>query len=159
VISLSAGFTDAEDPTPVGFVVLSPITPAITGLYFSTLEASITLTDAGTNGVTASSSSLPQLFQATVEGVGVIDLGGSLITGPGTFSFMSSTIKNASDFGGSIDSFGISISFEGSGGEDSYSLTATHTLEALVSAPSALMLLGLGLTGIGIQQRKENKAA
>ena len=78
--------------------------------------------------------------QATIESIGVIDAGPAVSSAGAYGPFTMSTMLNPIAFGGSIDAFGLMVSFMASGGGDQYSFVARHEITTPVPEPSALLL-------------------
>ena len=155
-VDANIAVVDFGAPTSFSFFFSKP-TAGLTGLFTSTLTISGTLTDATGDGVAIGLGSLPAIAQATIEGIGVIDLG-PISSSAGAYGpYTLSTIIDSADYGGTIDQMGLSIAFQLSGNDDQVAFSATHTLETVesrVPLPATLVLFASALVGLGWSRRR-----
>lgn len=163
VISAAVSVVDFETPTQFAFTFISPITP-LSGLNSYSFTGSITMTDAGRDGVTASplSSAISPEFWRLEAGNGttwslVDDIGGTVpLSGAGPFDFTASGLFDCTALV-ECSRLRLSFAFGLSGGDDGLSGTGTFKLgPEAVPEPGTLLLIGLGLAGLGLGRR--NKA-
>jgi hypothetical protein len=154
--SLNVAVTDVGTPTTFSFSSPKPVGP-LTGMFLSELTISATLTDANGNrsDISALQASFSALAQATIDGIGVYDLGPDAVLGGPYGPFQTSMIVDSASFGGTIEMIGVALAFLGSGNDDQFFFTLTHTLSTLtVPEAQTLALAGLGLAGVAAAGRR-----
>ncbi|MEQ8662660.1 MAG: PEP-CTERM sorting domain-containing protein [Gammaproteobacteria bacterium] len=150
-VDLTVGITDAGAPSAFSFSVQKPIGP-LTGLLVSTLAISGTLTDgAGDPAGVAVSAVGPFLLSGLINGSELpFGIGPDAFVGGPYGPFSLATVIDAAAFGGGIASFGALLAFTGSGDDDLYTFTVSHTLATLAAPePASLALIVAGLLGAG----------
>jgi hypothetical protein len=173
-ITAVIGFDDLGDASSFDVNIVSLLNPPLNGQGLSVLSINGTFLDGGNDGGSASPL-LPApppeqdkgIAQATVEGGPVAIAGPEVFfpppppgEDPSTQAYPmdeTTTLINCANFGGTCDSYDLLISFMGSGGDDRYTFTATHSIDiaSAVPEPTALSLLGIGLIGLVWLGRKK----
>lgn len=164
ILVLAFAAVDIGAPSTFTVSLISPLFPALSGQILSNLSVVGGLTDGSTpgDGSSVSPNANPLVAQATIEGTGVGDAGPAVAYAydpTRAFSYGPYNVSNIVDcanFGGTCDSFDLSISFLGAGGNDGYAFTAIHEIKE-VPEPASFLMLGAGL--LGLTRRKFSKAA
>ena len=159
--SLNVAVIDLGTPTTFSFSSAKPI-GSLTGMFLSELTIFGTLTDANGNrsDISALQASFSALAQATIDGIGVYDLGPDAVIGGPYGPFQTSMVIDAASFGGTIEMIGVALAFLGSGNDDQFAFSLAHTLSTLtVPEAQTLALVCLGLAGIAAAGRRRATAA
>lgn len=154
---MSASLTVTDFGTPTTFLVtfFGPLILGANAFAF-TLDGSATLSDSGSDGVSAGESTqfgLNGIVFGAVDGVGLASLGAGGIAGTGVHPLGPATGN------GNCVSCGtqaLAMGFTSSGGGDQVAITATLDLSTgnAVPEPGTLALLGLGLAGLAALSKR-----
>lgn len=182
VSTFTAALSALDDGAPDKFGVVSTPEPLITGPtslpvnYTLSLGVSLTAGEDGSIGIGPAGAfdTIPPLAPGALMGVAVdgvlFDFLGQSITAESPFNpgagetvtrdvFGSGTFDCSTLDDGTCDEFAIVLSFEGTGGLDSYGLTGGLTVEP-VPVPAALPIFLSALAGLGlISWRRTGRAA
>lgn len=163
VINYGLGAVTGSNPATFVFT-FTTATPTITGMADYSFTGSISLTDAGTDGVTAALGTLPEFWALGASGSGpvttIADVGGTAaLVGSGPFTFSASGSFDCSALAGGCSAMNLSFSFLLSGGQDAIASTGTFELVAResVPAPGTVALLGTGLIGLAAARRRASR--